>query len=223
MFLLINKPKGPTSHDVIYKLRRITGIKRIGHAGTLDPNATGLLIVGIGRESTKKLGSLTKNTKKTYTATIELGEERDTDDIEGKVTKRYEVGTPPTLKEVENVIKKFTGTQLQTPPAYSAIKIKGKKSYALARRGKSVKLEPRLVVVHAAKVLDYSFPVLKIGFEVSSGTYIRSLASDIGRALGTGAYLKDLERTAIAKYKITTAHKVEDLSEENWEAFTINI
>ena len=222
MFLLINKPKGITSHDVIYKLRKITGIKKIGHAGTLDPNATGLLIVGVGRESTKQLGELTTKTKKTYIADIFLGEERDTDDAEGKTTMIYEVASPPSLETVNKTLTKFTGQQSQTPPSYSAIKIKGRKSYDLARKGKSFKLEPRTVMIYKNKLLSYDYPILKVEFEVGSGTYIRSLAKDIGSVLGTGGYLKELQRTKISSYSVGDAHKLEDLTPENWQSFAVN-
>jgi tRNA pseudouridine55 synthase len=223
MFLLVDKPKGITSHDVIYKLRKLTGTKRIGHAGTLDPNATGLLIVGIGRASTKLLGDLTKNTKKGYEATIFLGEERDTDDAEGKVTKKYEITDPPSKEKILAALVNFTGKSSQIPPAHSAIKIKGKKAYELARKGRVVNLKPREITVYKAHLLDYTFPTLKVFFEVGSGTYIRALARDIGRGLKVGGFLKDLRRVSIDKYKVEAAHKLEGLTQSNWESYTIQI
>lgn len=254
MFLLIDKPKGITSHDVIGQLRKIMKENpslprlhgaRIGHAGTLDPNATGLLIVGIGRESTKKLGSLTKNTKKTYEAEIFLGQERDTDDAEGEILRlpsvapavakaiagkqgdtEDAVGLPPSSKvSVSKVLKTFVGRQMQMPPVYSAIKIKGKKAYQLARRGKEVILKPRKVEVYSIKVLGYNYPILKIETEVSSGTYIRALARDIGRKLGCGAYLKNLRRTRIGQYCVedaVTPEKVDMTSKTN-KLYIINV
>lgn len=245
MFLLIDKPKGITSHDVIYRLRKITGIKKIGHAGTLDPNATGLLIVGIGRESTKKLGSLTKDTCKEYIADIVLGEERDTHDSEGIVTKSSKLNNKknmeilrlpmvalddnvggeivPTLSNVKSVLKLFTGEIEQVPPKHSAIKIKGKKAYELARKGKEVKLKPRKVTIHSIEVLEYKYPFLKIKTSVSSGTYIRALARDIGRELGTYGYLGELRRTAISKYAIDKSLKLDDLNTDDWKKYTIEI
>lgn len=223
MFILINKPKGITSHDVIDKLRKMTGVKKIGHAGTLDPNATGLLIVGIGRESTRKLGDLSKNTNKTYIATIILGEEKDTDDSEGNTIKEYDVSSPPHLGEIKRTLKKFTGKQQQTPPAFSAIKIKGQKSYNLARAGKPVTIKPRTITVYEAKLLNYKFPVLEVQFEVTSGTYIRSLAKDIGKSLNVGGYLGDLQRTSIANFSLNDAHSLEELTSDNWENYTISI
>ncbi len=207
--LLVDKPKGMTSHDVVDVVRRVTGEKRVGHAGTLDPNATGLLIIGVGREETKKLEDLTKNTRKTYIAEIFLGEERDTDDSEGKVVLKSDVTSRP--HEVEKVVGEFVGKQSQTPPSYSAIKIKGKKAYELARKGSEVKLEPREIVVYSAKILNYSYPLLTVEFDVSSGTYIRTLAHDIGRRLGTYGFLKELRRTKIGKFSVEEALSLEEI------------
>ena len=224
MFLLINKPKGITSHDVVDRLRRITGIRKIGHAGTLDPNATGLLILGIGRESTKKLSLLTINTKKTYVAEIYLGEERDTDDVEGKLLNsnfdfqnKYQISKSQILKTLES----FLGKQMQIPPAYSAIKVKGTKAYQYARKGKNIDLKPRKVTIHSIKLIDYNFPKLKIETQVSSGTYIRALARDIGRKLGCGAYLINLERTKIDKYNLKESVKMNKLNKDNWKDFAL--
>jgi len=219
MILLIDKPKGMTSHDVIDHLRKVTGVKRIGHAGTLDPNATGLLIVAIGRESTKRLSGFLKKDK-TYEAEIFLGEERDTDDVEGSVRENpflKRVGKKVSSKEVESILKKFLGKQKQIPPSYSAIKINGKKAYQMARAGKdlSSKLKERSVMIYSIKVLFFKYPILKIEVKVSSGTYVRALARDIGRSLNTGAYLKNLKRTSIGKYKLADAIKLEDVKKSN--------
>lgn len=210
MFLLINKPKGMTSHDVVYRVRRITGEKKVGHGGTLDPNATGLLIVGVGRESTKQLGEITKNTNKEYLAEITLGEERSTDDSEGKVVDVSDV-KEITKEKVEKVVNSFIGEQEQIPPIYSAIKKDGKKAYQLARKGKEVKMEPRKVTVYEAEIVNYKFPVVEVRFKVSSGTYIRSLARDIGRKLGTYGYLSNLKRTKIGDYDLKNAVELDDL------------
>ncbi|MBN1168460.1 tRNA pseudouridine(55) synthase TruB [Candidatus Woesebacteria bacterium] len=235
MFLLINKPKGITSHDVVNRIRRLVNTypatprlrrARIGHAGTLDPNATGLLIVGIGRESTKKLGMLAKDTTKTYIAEIVLGEERETDDVEGNIRNtKYEILNTKqiTNSKIQTVLKQFIGQQKQLPPEYSAIKIKGKKAYELARKGKDVKLEARKIVIHSIKLLGYIYPKLEIECEVSSGTYLRALARDIGRKLGTGAYLKNLKRTAIGKYELKDAIKLDKITLENLKSFSFEI
>ncbi|SRR5258708_6973451 len=209
--LLIDKPKGMTSHDVVNIVRRHTGEKRVGHAGTLDPNATGLLIVGVGRGETKQLGDLTKNANKTYEAEIFLGETRDTDDIEGKITSKNDQ-IIPTIKEIQNILKEFEGEQEQIPPSYSAIKLKGKKAYELARKQKPLKLSPRKVTIYSIKFINYSYPILEITCEVSSGTYIRSLARDIGEKLKCGAYLSNLRRTKIGDYDLRDAVKLESLA-----------
>lgn len=209
--LLLNKPKGITSHDVVYRVRRATGVKKVGHGGTLDPNASGLLIVGVGREATKKLGDITKNTKKTYIAEIAFGEERDTDDIEGKTIRESE--TTPTEESIKGILKTFLGKQKQTPPIYSAIKKDGKKAYELARKGKSVFLGEREIEVYEANYLSYKYPLLEVEFSVSSGTYIRALARDIGRALDSAAYLSNLVRTRVGEYDLKDAFTLEELAQ----------
>lgn len=222
MFLLVDKPKGITSHDVIDKLRRVTGERRIGHAGTLDPNATGLLIVGIGRESTKKLGNLTTGNKKTYEAQITLGQSRDTDDSEGQILQNFNAEVPDKEK-ITRALKDFEGEQQQIPPAFSAIKLKGKKAYDLARKGQSPKLEPRKVVIHSIKLDKYEYPKLEITCEVSAGTYIRSIARDLGNNLETGGYLENLRRTKVGQFNIEDAEKLEDINSDNWRNLAIEI
>lgn len=216
MILLVNKPKGITSHDVVDRLRKITGERRVGHGGTLDPNATGLLIVGIGRESTKLLGSVARNTKKTYIAEIFLGEERDTDDVEGIPVRFAEQnGTKkPERQGIINILKTFEGEQMQTPPSYSAIKLKGKKAYEVARRGGAPVLGPRKVTVYSIKVVKYGYPILELELEVSSGTYIRAIARDLGKKLGTYGYLKELKRTKIGNYNLEDAMNLENITKK---------
>lgn len=209
MLLLIDKPKGMTSHDVIDYVRQKTGERRVGHGGTLDPNATGLLIVGVGRQSTKKLSQFNTQKDKVYEAEIILGQERDTDDIEGGVVKESDY--QPKLAEIKKVLAKFNGEINQLPPAYSAIKIRGKKAYELARAGKRPKLKPRKVHIKKIKILGYTYPRLRLEFEVGSGTYIRALARDIGRALGTYAYLANLRRTQVGEYSVTEAMKLRQI------------
>lgn len=199
-----------TSHDVVDRVREISGERRVGHAGTLDPNATGLLIIGVGRESTKKVAKIAKDTKE-YEAEIMLGEETTTGDVEGA---RIQVGglkSLPVLSKIKEVLKSFEGKQEQVPPQYSAIKIRGKKAYELARKGEKVELKPRKITIYNIKLEEYSYPLLRFTCLVSSGTYIRALARDIGRKLGCGAYLKELRRTKIGRYKIKNAVKLEDL------------
>jgi tRNA pseudouridine55 synthase len=223
MFLLIDKPKGITSHDVVDELRKITGEEKIGHAGTLDPNATGLLIVGVGRKATKKLGKITKNTKKTYQAEVFLGEERDTDDSEGVVMAKAKGVLPPSENEIRLILLSFLGQQKQKPPAYSALKIKGKKAYQLSRKGKEVKLKPRKITIYFIKLTDYKYPILKLETMVSSGTYIRALARDIGKQLSCGAYLKELRREKIGNYSVEKAIKLENLIKKNWKNFVVDV
>ena len=223
MFLLIDKPKGVTSHDVVDVIRGITGEKRVGHAGTLDPNATGLLIVGVGRDSTRKLGDLTKKTNKKYVADIFLGEERDTDDIEGQIVKKVIPTTTPDINVIRKTLDIFLGKQLQTPPAFSAIKVGGKKAYKEARKGKEIVLEPREIVVYSINLINYEYPHLTLKFSVSAGTYIRSLARDIGKHLGVGGYLFDLRRTRVGDFNVKDAVNLASLNKDNWKTYAILI
>jgi tRNA pseudouridine55 synthase len=218
-FILINKPAGITSHDVVDKLREITGVKKIGHAGTLDPFATGLLILGIGREFTKKLSIFQKKDKE-YIATLRLGAESDTFDKEGKIVEK-KVEKIPERKEIEEVLKSFFGEIEQIPPAFSAKKIKGKKLYELARKGIKVEPKPQKVKIYEISILEYKFPYLKIKVKCSSGTYIRSLANDIGKKLGCGSYVKELVRTKIGEFSLEKAIELSRLNSQNWKNFII--
>ena len=205
---LINKPSGITSHDVVDSLRKITGERRIGHAGTLDPLASGLLIVAIGREFTKQLDKF-RGLDKTYIAQIKLGENSDTCDAEGKISPVSDF--KPSLIEVKNVLKSFVGTQTQMPPAFSAKKIKGQKAYNLARQGKEVKLNLEKITIYKLNFTSYKYPCINFEVTVSSGTFIRSLAFDIGKKLSTGAYLAKLVRTDIGKYNFKEARDVDEI------------
>ena len=212
----INKPKGPTSHDIIDQVRRLTGEKRVGHAGTLDPLASGVLVVAIGREFTKRIDSLMK-TEKEYVAIVKLGETSTTDDTEGvgvgdchaelAMTMRPKGAqdSRATLVRVQAVIKEFVGEIMQTPPVYSAIKLKGKKAYELARTGKTVEMKPRPVWIKSIELLKYEWPFLEIRVTCGPGVYIRALARDIGEKLGVGGYMAELERTRVGDYKIEDA------------------
>jgi len=222
MFLLIDKPKGMTSHDVIDRVRRITGIRKVGHAGTLDPNATGLLIVAVGRDSTKKLGTLTTQTTKEYLSEVVLGETRDTDDSEGVVVNSFTT-TLPTRSELPRTLNSFAGKQKQMPPAYSAIKLQGKKAYEIARSGGVPELKMRDIEVHLIELVDYHSPQFTLRTIVSAGTYIRSLARDIGERLETGAYLANIRRMAIGPYRIENATPLEGITPENWESLSVEL
>ncbi len=215
-FILLDKPAGPTSHGMVSFLRRLTGIKRIGHAGTLDPFASGLLIMGIGRQATKRLGSFLKQDKE-YEATLSLGSTTSTFDPEGEVTSRY--GGPVIGADiVEKALKDFLGKQKQVPPMFSAKKVGGKKLYELARAGKEIEREPCDVEIYELEILNYAWPELKVRVKCSSGTYIRSLAHDIGAELGCGAHLKELRRTAIGGFSVKEAALPESLSTGNWQS-----
>jgi tRNA pseudouridine55 synthase len=207
----IIKPKRMSSHDVINIVRRKSGIKRVGHAGTLDPLASGVLVVAIGRENTKKLTGLLKKDKE-YVATINLGMDSTTDDEEGEKTE-YKVKQIPSKDQIENVIKNFIGEIKQTPPLYSAVKVNGKPAYYYARKGKELRLEERTVFVYGIEILNYEYPVLLIKVSCGSGVYIRSLARSIGEKLGTGAYLADLMRTRVGDFYIEKAYEIDDLDE----------
>lgn len=212
MIISINKPAGITSHDVIYKVRKFYGIKKVGHAGTLDPFAEGVLVVMIGRESTKMSYDLMKKDKE-YMATLKLGYTTDTLDKDGEV-KEFNTKLIPKLKDIKNIIKKYIGKDIsQIPPMYSAIKIKGKKLYELARQGKNLELEPRIVNIYDINLLKYNYPILKIKVKCGSGTYIRSLARDIGKDLLVGAYLEALIRTKSGSYFLEDSYSIDNLPE----------
>jgi tRNA pseudouridine55 synthase len=220
-FILINKPSGITSHDVVDKLREITGIRKIGHAGTLDPFARGLLILGIGREFTRKLLIFQKKDKE-YIATLRLGAESDTFDRDGKIVER-KVEKIPERKEIKEVLKSFLGEIEQIPPIFSAKKIRGKKLYELARKGIKVEPKPQRVKIYEISILEYKFPYLKIKVKCSSGTYIRSLGNDIGKKLGCGAYVEELIRTKIGEFSIENAIELSKLTSKNWKNFLLKM
>ncbi|MBR3377734.1 tRNA pseudouridine(55) synthase TruB [Candidatus Saccharibacteria bacterium] len=200
--IFVDKPSGMTSFGAVARVRRILSEReghkvKVGHTGTLDPFATGLLILLAGK-ATKKAPELTK-LDKVYEATIRFGETSTTGDPEGEITIS---GTAPSRAEIEAIIPQFTGKIQQTPPAFSAIKVNGQRAYKLARAGKAVDIPSRTVEIYSLEILSYDTPELKIRTHVSSGTYIRTLAEDIGKALGCGAYCSELRRTQIADYKI---------------------
>lgn len=209
--LLVDKPAGWTSFDVVAKIRaqiraqyRTRGEKptkrqlKVGHAGTLDPFATGLLVILLG-DATKKAGEFLK-LDKMYEATFRLGQTSTTGDPEGEVTNVSD--KVPTREEVEAASRQFIGEITQIPPAYSAIKINGRRAYKLAREGKEVEVPERIVKIYSIELIDYTYPDLKIRAHVGSGTYIRTLGEDIGMQLGTGAYCSELRRMRIASWDV---------------------
>ena len=211
--LLVDKPAGMTSHDVVDSVRRIFKTRKVGHAGTLDPFATGLLLVGIG-PATKELSKYV-GLDKTYVATARLGATSTTEDPEGEITETGRVAHAPTPDKIERALDKFRGGYEQTASAYSAKKIKGKKLYELARRGQleGVELPKKFVTISELRTTNYAWPYLTFEVSCSSGTYIRALARDIGEALGCGAYLTELRRTRIGDYRIEDATRLEDLAQ----------
>lgn len=200
-FILINKPKTWTSNDVTVYLRRATKTKKVGHAGTLDPFATGLLIVGIGRDSTKRLDEF-KALPKTYIATIKLGAVSDTQDSTGTITQYESSNIKPDIGDIKQTLQSFLGKQTQIAPMYSAKKIQGQKLYNLAREGVELERKPHEVEIFSIDLLEYNYPYLKIEVKCGAGTYIRTLAQDIGEKLGVGAYCDELERTKIGDYSV---------------------
>ncbi|MFZ1258002.1 MAG: tRNA pseudouridine(55) synthase TruB [Candidatus Saccharimonas sp.] len=216
--LLIDKPAGMTSFGVVARVRRVLSQQqgkkvKVGHCGTLDPFATGLLIIVTGAEC-KHAGTYTK-LDKVYEATVTLGATSSTGDPEGVVSPQKLPGGQPSLTRVQAVLQQYTGEISQQPPAFSAIKINGQRAYKLAREGKPVDVPVRMVTVHSITLLYYNYPELRIRVHVSSGTYIRSLATDIGAALGTGAYCSQLRRISIANWHITEAKTLEDFGIES--------
>lgn len=205
-YLSINKPKGPSSFDVVRDLKRQLDEKRVGHAGTLDPLASGVLVVAVGRENTKNIDKI-QGFKKTYKATIKLGATSETDDAEGTPIPSN-VKKIPDMPEVKRCVKKFIGKIPQTPPVFSAKKVNGQRAYSLSRRGEAIDLKPCNVTVYDIKIMSYAWPYLNIEVTCSRGTYIRSLARDIGFCLKTGAYLSDLVRTSVGKYKLKDSIKI---------------
>jgi tRNA pseudouridine55 synthase len=204
--LLIDKPAGITSHDAVDRVRRHLGVRKVGHAGTLDPPATGLLLVGVGRATRllRFLGDLPK----TYVGTGVLGVETDTLDAAGTAVRESPVSADES--RVREAMARFVGDIQQTPPAYSAVKVKGERSYRAARRGESLDIKPRIVHVDRFDLTGFDSP--RFDFEVlcSSGTYVRTLVADVGRELGSGAYLARLRRTAIGPFLVKDASPPDD-------------
>lgn len=214
--LLIDKPAGWTSFDVVAKIRGLVGKRegrkiKVGHTGTLDPFATGLLIVLLG-EATKKQAEFMKLDKE-YEATLRLDATSSTGDPEGEIEESQILNSKiPNKSQIENILKeKFIGRIEQTPPAFSAIKVNGQRAYTLARKGEKVELKPRQITIYDIKIENYNWPELKITVHCSSGTYIRTLAEDIGKMLKVGAYLTSLRRTKIGKYSLSKAKKINDI------------
>ncbi len=212
MIIPIYKEKGPTSRQILNKIQKKYNLKKVGHAGTLDPLAEGVLVVGIGRESTKKLHAKDLDEKE-YLAEIFLGEKSLTDDSEGNKEKVLVVKTP-TKKEIEDALFSFRGFFMQKPPIFSAVKVKGKEAYKIARKGGLVKLNYKKVQVKSIFLMDYKYPFLKVKIITGRGFYVRSLARDLGNYLKTGAYLYSLKRTRVGDFQIKDCVKIENIYNE---------
>jgi tRNA pseudouridine55 synthase len=218
--LLIDKPKGWTSFDVVNYVRKMVATAegkkpkhtKVGHTGTLDPLATGLLVLLVGKEYTRKAMTLTK-LDKTYDVTMKLGETSSTGDDEGGKTAVSD--TTPTQKAVLKALEQFRGEIMQVPPVFSAMKVNGQRAYKLAREGKPVELEARPVMINSIKFTNYDYPFVAFTTDVGSGTYIRSLVEDIGKLLGTGAYMSGLRRTRIGSFLLDDALETSALNQES--------
>ena len=204
--LVVAKPVGPTSHDVVGLVRRLAATKRVGHGGTLDPFASGVLPVFLGRAT--RLVEYHLGDRKRYRATVCFGASSTTDDLEGALTPA--TGAAPTRRLVEEALGRFLRPIEQRPPAYSAIKVAGRRAYAMARAGEAVELAPRSVTIHDLRIVDWNEdtagePVAIVDVECSAGTYVRSLARDLGEAVGSAAYLGALTRTASGPFELAAA------------------
>ena len=206
--LLIDKPAGPTSHDVVDVIRRRFGIKKVGHCGTLDPNATGLLIIVLGRGT--KLSEKLMGDDKVYEGTIKFGETTNSYDCDGEILETKPV-PPLTLDQLNEAAAAFVGDQMQTPPMVSAVKIKGVPLYKLARKGIEVEREPRLVHIYNFRLTNYEPPLGQFKVACTKGTYVRSIAHELGQKLGCGAHLASLRRSVSGKFDVANATKLDDV------------
>lgn len=207
--LVINKPQGPTSHDIVNKVRRLYSTKKVGHTGTLDPMATGVLVVLIGRAA--KACEYSLSDRKHYTATLRLGIETDTEDTTGNILKEYPVNV--TQDNVKAALPSFTGRIKQIPPMYSALKVGGKKLCDIAREGGTVEREAREIEIYSISAEHIEGNDYRLEVECSAGTYIRTLCADIGKALGCGGAMASLERSAACGFGIDESHTVEEIEE----------
>ena len=208
--LVIDKPRGPTSMSMVNLVRRRAGKVKTGHAGTLDPLATGVLVLGLGK-MTKRLGELTL-TNKRYTTVIDLSATTAGHDDESP-RKEVETENPPSLSTLVEVLETFRGNIMQRPPIFSAVKVDGHRAYAVARKGGEVVIEPRRVEVFEIALVEYEWPRVTIDIKCAKGFYVRSLARDLGKKLGTGGYCREIRRTAVGPFTLDNAHQLEKLPE----------
>ena len=208
--IVIDKPRGPTSMSMVNLIRRKCGKAKTGHAGTLDPLATGVLVLGVGK-MTKKLGQMME-TDKRYTTVIDLSATTAGHDAESP-REEVEIVEIPSEEKIHYAVKSYCGDIMQTPPIFSAMKIDGQRAYTVARKGDEVKLEPRKVSVHDISVTSYYWPYVTIDIACAKGFYVRSLARDLGNTLGTGGYCTEIRRTEVGKFTLDIAKQLEDLPE----------
>lgn len=209
--LPVDKPEGPSSHDMVAAARRGLGLRRIGHTGTLDPFATGLLLLCLGRST--RLAEYLVGLEKSYDATARLGVTTDTLDHTGALTGESEAWSALDDARVRAAFEEQAGTRLQTPPIYSAKKIEGRKAYELARNGRAVMPEPVEITIYSLEVTAIAGPVVRFRMRCSSGTYVRAVARDAGEALGVGAHLTALRRTSIGRFRVEDALSVDHLDD----------
>jgi len=221
--LLVDKPIGPTSHDIVAMIRRGIGDRRVGHAGTLDPLASGVLVVAVG-QATRLVEYLTASEKR-YEAQILLGSTSDTFDREGEILEETALPETLTRLEIEQALERFRGKILQRPPIYSAVKVAGKSAHARAREGQTFELEPRPVTIHSIQLIGIDLPRITVDIVCSAGTYIRSLAHDLGQELGCGGLLDGLTRTSSGSFRLDQATSYSALEaaflDNTWEQLLI--
>lgn len=210
--LIVDKPRGPTSHDVVARVRRLSGQRRVGHAGTLDPMAEGVLVLGLGRAT--RLLEYVQEQPKSYTAWVRFGVTTDTLDAEGQVTSTAAV--PSLEKDLPRLLGDFTGVIEQVPPRYSALKRAGQPLYARARRGEAPELEAREVVIYDLRLVSWEAPVAVLELSCGKGTYVRALARDLGEAVGCGAHLSGLLRTRVGRFQRSQAIPLQELGSRAW-------
>ena len=215
--IVINKEKDYTSHDVVAKLKKKLNISKVGHTGTLDPNATGVLPILIGKGT--KFSKYLINHDKTYKAQIELGKKTDTADVEGNVIEEKPVDTEYIKQNLVQVLESFVGKQEQVPPMYSAIKKNGKKLYEYARKGEKIEVEPRKIEIYKIELVKYNKKNIEFIVSCSKGTYIRSLCEDIAEKLNTVGYMKNLERLQVGEFNIEKSVLIDDVNIENIEKY----
>ena len=211
--LNLKKPAGITSRDLVNKVQRLVRPTKVGHAGTLDPMATGVLLVCVGPAT--RLVSMLQEGRKTYVTQFTLGQTSDTDDSSGVIAHRAIDGPPPLLPQIVELLNLMTGVISQVPPDYSAVHVDGQRAYSLARQGQEISLKAKEIEIHSIQLLRYEWPLLELEIVCGSGTYIRSIARDLGEQLGCGGLMSRLERTRIGDFSVSQSLTVDELTQDN--------